>query len=70
MGAAVIAFEDGEAVVHAPFTDTLAPSRELIPAQTEGLLQGGGWYHHRMRRTEDGWRSRELVEEQTWRTAR
>jgi hypothetical protein len=69
VGAAVIDFEDGQAVVHAPFTDTLAPSRELIPAGTQGLLQGGGWYHHRMVRAGDGWRSRELVEEQTWRTA-
>ncbi|WP_336212071.1 nuclear transport factor 2 family protein [Nonomuraea sp. LPB2021202275-12-8] len=68
LGATAISFEDGEAVVRASFADTLAPSRDMIPAGTEGLLQGGGWYHHRMARTPSGWRSRELVEEQTWRT--
>ncbi|WP_214416254.1 nuclear transport factor 2 family protein [Sphaerisporangium fuscum] len=59
-----------EAAVSAAFADTLAPSREAIAADTSGLIQGGGWYHHRMVRTPAGWRSRELVEEQTWRTMR
>ncbi|MFI6787217.1 nuclear transport factor 2 family protein [Nonomuraea sp. NPDC050383] len=57
-----------EAAVSAAFTDTLAPSREMVTADTAGLLRGGGWYHHRVCRTTDGWRSRELVEEQSWRT--
>ncbi|MGV9307467.1 nuclear transport factor 2 family protein [Nonomuraea sp. NPDC003727] len=57
-----------EAVVLAPFTDTLAPSRTMLAAGAKGVCQGGGWYHHRMVRTAAGWRSRELVEEQTWRT--
>ncbi|MFD1932092.1 nuclear transport factor 2 family protein [Nonomuraea mangrovi] len=57
-----------EAVVLAPFTDTLAPSREMTAAGAKGFCQGGGWYRHRMIRTPDGWRSRELVEEQSWRT--
>lgn len=26
----------------------------------------GGWYHHRVIRTPEGWRSRELVEESSW----
>ena len=26
----------------------------------------GGWYHHEMVRTPDGWRSRSLVEEASW----
>ena len=26
----------------------------------------GGWYHHRIVRTPEGWRSRELVEESSW----
>jgi 3-phenylpropionate/cinnamic acid dioxygenase small subunit len=26
----------------------------------------GGWYHHRLVRTDDGWRSRELVEESAY----
>ncbi|TMR93427.1 nuclear transport factor 2 family protein [Nonomuraea basaltis] len=70
IGAPAIDFQDGEARVSAPFTDTLAPTREMVAAGTEGFLHGGGWYHHRMRRTPDGWRSTELVEEQSWRTAR
>ncbi|MEU8360415.1 nuclear transport factor 2 family protein [Nonomuraea sp. NPDC048882] len=70
IGAARIDFLDGEARVSAPFTDTLAPTRELVAARTEGFLHGGGYYHHRMRRTGSGWRSVELVEEQSWRTAR
>ncbi|MGW5160630.1 nuclear transport factor 2 family protein [Nonomuraea wenchangensis] len=71
IGAPVIDFSgDGEARVSAPFTDTLAPSREMVAAGTAGFLHGGGWYHHRLRRTPDGWRSVELVEEQSWRTAR
>ncbi|MEV0316649.1 nuclear transport factor 2 family protein [Nonomuraea fuscirosea] len=70
IGTARIDFLDGEARVSAPFTDTLAPTRELVAARTEGFLHGGGYYHHRLRRTESGWRSVELVEEQSWRTAR
>ncbi|MFG1708952.1 nuclear transport factor 2 family protein [Nonomuraea sp. M3C6] len=70
IGAATIDFHDGEASVRAPFTDTLAPTRQMVAAGTEGFLHGGGWYHHRLRRTPDGWRSTELVEEQSWRTAR
>ncbi len=26
----------------------------------------GGWYHHKLVRTSDGWRSRSLVEEASW----
>jgi len=31
------------------------------------FLPGGGYYHHRLVRTPDGWRSAELVEEEVWR---
>ncbi|MFC4060135.1 nuclear transport factor 2 family protein [Planomonospora corallina] len=68
IGTATIRFEGDEAVVAAPFTDTLAPSREMLAADATGLVRGGGWYRHRMVRTMYGWRSRELVEEQSWRT--
>ncbi|MFF5205956.1 nuclear transport factor 2 family protein [Streptosporangium sp. NPDC000396] len=68
IGATTVRFEGDEAVVTASFTDTLAPSREMIAADTAGIVRGGGWYHHRMIRTPYGWRSRELVEEQAWRT--
>jgi hypothetical protein len=70
IGATTVRLDGDEATVAASFADTLSPSREMIPADAKGLLQGGGWYHHRMVRTPSGWRSRELVEEQTWRTAR
>ena len=33
-----------------------------------GVTFFGGFYHHRMVRTADGWRSRELVEETSWHT--
>lgn len=33
---------------------------------TELLWEFGGVYHHRMVRTPDGWRSRELLEELVW----
>ena len=33
---------------------------------TELLWEFGGFYHHRLVRTPDGWRSRELVEELCW----
>ncbi|MER6580441.1 nuclear transport factor 2 family protein [Nonomuraea sp. NPDC001023] len=70
IGAARIVLAGDEARVSAPFTDTLAPTRDMVAADAKGFLHGGGWYHHRMRRTSDGWRSQELVEEQSWRTAR
>jgi hypothetical protein len=85
LGQITVTFEDGAgtagsgarsgggpetATVVAAFTDMLAPSREMIPADTAGLIEGGGWYHHLVVRTADGWRSRELVEEQAWRTMR
>ncbi|ACZ86163.1 nuclear transport factor 2 family protein [Streptosporangium roseum] len=68
IGATTVRFEGDEAVVTASFTDTLAPSRDMVAADAAGLIRGGGWYHHRMIRTPYGWRSRELVEEQSWRT--
>jgi hypothetical protein len=68
IGTVSTSIDGDEAIVTAAFTDTLAPSRDAISTDTPGLLRGGGWYHHRMTRTADGWRSRELVEEQLWRT--
>jgi SnoaL-like domain len=44
-------------------------SNPMIFAQQDGselLWEFGGIYHHRMVRTPDGWRSRELVEELLW----
>ncbi|GHH69445.1 hypothetical protein GCM10017673_19910 [Streptosporangium violaceochromogenes] len=70
IGATTIRFERDEAVVTASFFRALASSRAELPADAAGLVHSGGWYHHRMIRTLYGWRSREMVEEQTWRTVR
>lgn len=60
---------DGDsATVTAAFADTLSPTRAMTAADTPGLIHGGGRYQHRLTRTGDGWRSRELVQEQAWRT--
>jgi hypothetical protein len=67
IGAVAIALDGDQAGVTASFTDTLAPSRDAIMADAKGLLRGGGYYHHRMIRTKQGWRSREVVLEQLWR---
>ncbi|MCD0449951.1 nuclear transport factor 2 family protein [Actinocorallia sp. API 0066] len=67
LGPPAIAFDGDHAGVTVAFTDTLAPSREPLGAAAPGLVQGGGYYHHRMERTPVGWRSRELVVEQSWR---
>ncbi|MFD0660268.1 nuclear transport factor 2 family protein [Thermocatellispora tengchongensis] len=58
IGAATVTFTPGGAEVTAPFTDALAPSREALAATAPGLIRGGGWYHHSLVRTPDGWRSR------------
>ena len=72
IGSIAIAFDGdtrlgAEAGVTASFTDTLSPSRDAVTADVKGLVRAGGWYHHRVVRTRDGWRSRELVLEQLWR---
>jgi len=36
------------------------------PGGPEALWEFGGYYHHALVRTTDGWRSRELVEELVW----
>ncbi|MGI8331273.1 nuclear transport factor 2 family protein [Actinomadura scrupuli] len=68
IGNVSISVDGDAAIVTASFTDTLAPTRDAVSADAPGIIRGGGWYHHRMVRTPDGWRSRELVEEQLWRT--
>ncbi|OHU63959.1 nuclear transport factor 2 family protein [Mycobacteroides chelonae] len=34
---------------------------------TEGHYQSGGIYHHQMVRTQQGWRSQSLIEQELWR---
>lgn len=41
----------------------------LLVPQQEGpdlLWEFGGYYHHELTRTENGWRSRQLIEELVW----
>jgi hypothetical protein len=39
----------------------------IVPERgPESLWEFGGYYHHTLVRTPDGWRSRELVEELVW----
>jgi hypothetical protein len=37
------------------------------PDGTQRYAPGGGYYNHSLVRTSEGWRSRELVEEEVWR---
>ncbi|GAA3229304.1 nuclear transport factor 2 family protein [Actinocorallia longicatena] len=64
----VIRIDGDEAEVRASFTDTLAPSGAMLKHDAPGFVKGGGWYHHRLIRTDGGWRSRGVVLEQIWRT--
>ncbi|WP_235737518.1 nuclear transport factor 2 family protein [Nocardioides alcanivorans] len=52
-----------EAHVTAYFTN---PMVAVAPDGAERLLEVGGYYHHTMVRTPDGWRSRHLVDENLW----
>lgn len=52
-----------EADVAAYFTN---PMVLVQPDGSELLWEFGGIYHHRMVRTPEGWRSRELLEELVW----
>ena len=53
----------GEAQVTAYFTN---PMVIIEPDGAEKLVEVGGYYHHTMVRTADGWRSRRLVDETVW----
>jgi len=47
----------------------LNPMTTLAEDGSEGLYRCGGLYHHKLIRTPDGWRSRELFEETVWTAA-
>jgi hypothetical protein len=68
IGSVAVVVGGDEATVTASFADTLAPAQSMIRADAKGVIRGGGCYHHRLTRTAEGWRSRELVQEQAWRT--
>lgn len=42
------------------------PMVSIAPDGTETLWEVGGYYHHELVRTPDGWRSQHLVDETVW----
>ncbi|MDT0203511.1 nuclear transport factor 2 family protein [Nocardioides sp. AE5] len=55
---------DGDAArATAYFTN---PMVARAPDGTETLFEVGGYYHHQLRRTPDGWRSAGLVDDNVW----
>jgi len=63
LGQVEIAYDGDGARVAAYFHNPM-----VLPSGDGGelLVEVGGIYHHRMVRSPDGWRSRELVEELVW----
>ena len=54
---------DDEAEVTAYFTN---PMVSVGPGGVETLWEVGGYYHHTVRRTPEGWRSVRMVDEMVW----
>lgn len=63
IGQLSVALDGDAAAVTAYFSN---PMVLLCDDGSEQLTDCGGYYHHRLVRTELGWRSRELVEETVW----
>ncbi|MFS3127370.1 nuclear transport factor 2 family protein [Nocardioides sp. Bht2] len=64
IGQVSITFEGADrAEVTAYFTN---PMVSRAPDGTEKLWEVGGYYHHTMVRTEQGWRSARLVDDMVW----
>lgn len=58
-----VTLNDDTATVLAYFVNPMIIAQ---PDGPESLWEFGGYYHHALVRTEDGWRSRELIEELVW----
>ncbi len=63
LGQLDVALDGDEASVAAYFTNPMVVAAD---DGSETVWEVGGLYHHRVVRTEHGWRSRELVEEMLW----
>ncbi|QIX26497.1 nuclear transport factor 2 family protein [Nocardioides sp. JQ2195] len=63
IGQLAVTLEPDAAAVTAYFSN---PMVHIGEDGSELLTDCGGYYHHRMIRTPDGWRSCELVEETVW----
>ena len=59
-----VLIEGDRATVRAYFFN---PMYLALPDGSSRPAPGGGYYNHLLVRTSDGWRSRELVEEEIWR---
>ena len=60
----LVAIDGDTATVRAYFFN---PMSITLPDGSSRSTPGGGYYNHRLVRTADGWRSRELIEEEIWR---
>ena len=64
IGQVSIAFDDGDtARATAYFTN---PMVSIAPDGAETLWEVGGYYHHELVRTRDGWRSRGIRDDVVW----
>lgn len=63
LGQVAIELEGDRASATAYFTN---PMVARAPDGSETLYEVGGYYHHDLIRTPDGWRSRKLVDENIW----
>jgi hypothetical protein len=60
----LVSIDGDTATVRAYFFN---PMNITLPDGSSRSTPGGGYYNHRLVRTPDGWRSRELIEEEVWR---
>ncbi|HET9500098.1 MAG TPA: nuclear transport factor 2 family protein [Marmoricola sp.] len=63
IGQVAIELRGDEASATAYFTN---PMVARAPDGTETLWEVGGYYHHQLRRTAQGWRSVEMVDDLVW----
>lgn len=67
LGQVQITFEESGGTRRARATAYFTnPMVARAPDGTESLWECGGYYHHTLERTPEGWRSVELVEEVVW----
>jgi hypothetical protein len=63
IGQVAIELDGDTATATAYFTNPMvAPTRE----GGESVVEVGGYYHHELVRTSDGWRSRRMVDDNVW----